>query len=499
MNKVEIDWVLFFSTVAVVIMVCIPMGLMPERAGDFISDLYNWIALNLGFLYQWAAIGSIGFLSWLALSRYGDIRLGKEGEGPEFSNFSWAGMLFCAGTGASLLVWAGVEWAFYFNAPPYNVEAGSLEAMQWGSAYGLYHWGIVAWCFYALTTVAIAYPFYVKGVPYLRTSTALHSILGPDGCNSVWGRAVDLATMIALLGGAGSSLSMIAPTIAATIAKLFSIEASYALEIMIMVVCIALFAFSVYKGIEKGIKKLSDLNVYLALLFLGYILLVGPTLFILKMGTDSIGFMLSNFVRMTTWTDPIEKTGFVESWTIFYWAWWIAFAPPIGIFVTRISRGRTIRQVIGSMILFGSLGCWLFYSILGGYSLSLEVNNIISVSGSLTDNGMYTTVANVLDTLPVNSMVLALFALVSIISVATTYDSASYTLASTATVSLHEGENPARWHRLFWAGVLGMLPLFMMWVGGLQIIRSGVLVASLPLLVVMVAMAYGLVKSLKQH
>jgi BCCT family betaine/carnitine transporter len=252
-------------------------------------------------------------------------------------------------------------------------------------------------------------------------------------------------------------------------------------------------------GLEKGIKKLSDLNVYLAVAFLGFVLLAGPTLFILKMSTDSIGFMLSNFARMTTWTDPVEQSGFVETWSIFYWAWWVAFAPPIGVFVTRISRGRTIRQVIFSMILFGSLGCTLFYAILGNYSLSLELDQVISVTGSLKEEGMFVTVANVLDTLPFREGALALFALVSIISVATTYDSASYTLASTATKSLHEGDNPARWHRRFWAGVLGTLPIFMVFVGGLEVIRSGVLIASLPLLLVGLAMAGALIKSLRQH
>jgi BCCT family betaine/carnitine transporter len=345
--------------------------------------------------------------------------------------------------------------------------------------------------------MAIAYSFYVKKIPYLRASISMHSILGPAGENSVLGRLVDLAAMIALLGGAGTSLGVIAPTIAASIAELTNTESTFAMELGVMVFCISIFAFSVYMGIEKGIKRLSDLNVYLALGFLAYILIAGPTLFILKTSVNTMGFMAENFVRMMSWTDPVEDTGFVESWTIFYWAWWIAFAPPIGLFVTRISRGRTIRQVILSMLLFGTLGCWIFYFILGNYSLSVELENVTSVTESLAENGMYLTVAHVLATLPLNALVLTWFIVVSIISVATTYDSASYTLASTASRQLRVGDEPARWHRLFWAALLGMLPIFMMWVGGLQVIRSGVLIASLPLLVVGVAMAVALRKSLK--
>ena len=378
MQERKIDRVLFFTAVIIVIAACIPLGFMPERAGPVVTDIYNWISSNLGIFYQWFGIGTILFLIWLSLSPYGHIRLGGDGEKPDFSTFSWAGMLFCAGTGASLLVWAGVEWAFYIDKPPFGAAPRSAEAIAWASSYGPFHWGITAWCFYALPTIAIAYPFYVKKIPHLRASTALHSLLGPSGENSPVGRAVDLAIMIALIGGAGTSLGVIAPTIAASVAELLGLQSNFLLQLIVMLFCISLFALSVYLGIEKGIKRLSDLNVYLALGLMAYILIVGPTLFILKATTDTIGFMLGNFVRMMSWTDPIDKTGFVESWTIFYWAWWIAFAPAIGIFVTRISRGRTIRQVIVSMIFYGTLGCWLFYFIMGNYSLALELNNVMS-------------------------------------------------------------------------------------------------------------------------
>lgn len=498
MKELKVDRVLLGITVTIVLAVCFPLGFMPEKSSQFVSELYGWISENLGVLYQFCAVATIIYLLWLVLSRHGHIRLSEGNETPEYSNFAWAGMLFCAGTGATLLVWSGIEWVEYYNAPPFGIEARSTQAIEIASAYGPFHWGITAWCFYALPTIAIAYPFYNKGVPYLRASTALHSILGPAGVNSFTGRLVDLLSMIALLGGAGTSLGMIAPTIAASVAELLNIETSFLLQLVIILICIALFSISVYMGIGKGIRRLSEINVLLALGLLAFILTVGPTLFILKNSFNTVGIMLENFTRMMTWTDPVDKTGFIESWTIFYWAWWIAFAPPIGIFVTRISRGRTIRQVILSMILFGSLGSWSFYFVIGNYSLSLELNNIISVTQSIADHGMYITIANIFSTLPLSQLVLAMFAIISIISVATTYDSASYTLASTATKELDVNSSPARWHRLFWAGVLGLLPIFMMFVGGLEIIRSGVLIVSLPLLFVVIAMAGALTKSLNQ-
>ena len=499
MKQPRVDRLLFIAASSAAIAASIPLGLFPEQSGQFISTLYGWIASNIGVLYQLFGFSVIGFLLWLSFSHYGKIRLGGEGDKPDYSLFSWIGMLFCAGTGASLLVWSGVEWAYYIDSPPLGAEPRSVAAIEWAAAYGPFHWGVTAWAIYALPTIAIAYQFYVKRVPHLRASTSLHSILGPRGENSIIGRMVDLAAMIALLGGAGTSLGVIAPTIAASVAELLNMDSSFTLEFVVMSVCIALFGGSVYLGLDKGIRRLSDLNVYLMLGLLLFVLVTGPTLFIVKVSLNTLGVMTQNFVRMMTWTDPVTQSGFVEAWSIFYWAWWVAFALPIGVFVTRISRGRTIRQVILGMLTFGSAGCWLFYFILGSYSLSLELDGTLSVTGVLHENGMYVAVASVISTLPWSNFALALFVIVSAISVATTYDSASYTLASTATTEIKEGENPARWHRVFWAFILGLLPLFMMFVGGLDIIRSGVLVASLPMLAVSVAIVFALMKSLREH
>ena len=499
MTEPKIDRVMFGLVVLVVIATCIPLGLMPERAGVFVADLYNSITHNFAVVYQWFAIGTILFLLWLAFGPFGHIRLGGKTSKPDFSTFSWAAMLFCAGTGATLLAWAGVEWISHYDAPPFGAAPRSVEAIQWATAYGPFHWGITAWCFYALCTVAIAYPFYVQRVPHLCASTACHALLGRAGNRSFIGRTIDVAAMLGLLGGAGTSLGLTAPLIASVIGELLGVEVSFTLQLAVIVVCIGLFALSVYLGLERGIKRLSDINVIVALLMLAYILTVGPTLFILKASTETLGFMAQNFVRMMTWTDSVNNTGFVESWTIFYWAWWIAFAPVVGIFLSRISGGRTIRQVILSVVFFGSLGCWLFYFVLGNYALFLELENILPVTHILADNGMYVATAKIIASLPFGGVMLAALAVVSTVSVATLYDSTSYTLASTVTMELEVNMNPSRWQRLFWAFVTGILPIFMMFVGGLEIIRLGVVVVSVPILFIGIAMAVSLVKSLKSE
>jgi BCCT family betaine/carnitine transporter len=305
--------------------------------------------------------------------------------------------------------------------------------------------------------------------------------------------------MLNLIGGSGTSLGLTTPMIAASFSKLFGLDHDFMLEVYVVMLCIGIFGTSAYLGLDKGIKRLADLNTILAVALLFFVLAAGPTLFILKMGTNGVGLVLQNFIRMNTWTDPVEATGFIENWTVFYWAWWVAYGPFVGIFTARISKGRTIRQVVGGMIAFGSLGASLFFIIFGNYALHLELNNILNVTGLMKDIGEAAAITQVFLTLPLPYIALAIFAAVSIIFLATTYDSASYTLASVASKRLTAGENPARWNRLFWACALAVLPVSLMFVdGGLKVILSTTIVVSLPLLPIGVLMCCSLVKMLRE-
>uniref|UniRef100_UPI003561B0DB BCCT family transporter n=1 Tax=Hyphomonas sp. TaxID=87 RepID=UPI003561B0DB len=360
MTGKPIDKTVFSLAVATALLMSVPLILFSKSLGPGIVALYDWTALNLGIIYQWAAIGAMVVAAYLAFGPYGRIKLGAKEDVPDFSTLSWVAMLFSAGVGGGLLYWAGIEWTYYYETPPFGVEPRSTEAIRWATSYGLFHWGVSAWCIYGLPSVALAYAFYNKGVPYLRFSAA---ILGDKCTISPWGKLIDLIFMIGLIGGAGTSLALTVPVISAGVAELAGVTRSTIMDLIVIAVCVGLFCVSVYLGLEKGIKRLADMNLWLALLFLAFILIVGPTGFILVMGTESLGHMVSNMFTMITYTDPIEKSGFVQDWTIFYWAWWIAFAPFVGIFVTRISKGRTIRQVLLGMSVFGSLGVWAFYII----------------------------------------------------------------------------------------------------------------------------------------
>ena len=497
MEQSRVDLPSFGLCAAIIVFSAVPLMAYPEESSAFLERLYAYIANEFGVLYLLASVAAIGFLTWLAFSRYGNVRLGDSDDGkPEFSEISWVGMLFCAGVGAGLLYWCGVEWAFYYDAPPFGAEPRSAEAAEWASTYGLFHWGFTAWAFYCLPAVAIAYPYYSKKLDILRFSVSCHWFLkGKE--HGPLARAIDFLFMIALLGGAASSLGFSTPMIAATIGWLFNIEPNDTVEIAIVGLCIALFAVSVWLGLKKGIKRLSDINVVLALGLLVFILLVGPTAFLVKTSLNSLGVMADNFLRMNFWTDPFTESGFVESWTIFYWAWWIAFAPYVGLFVTRISKGRTIRQMITGMMIWGSLGSWLFYMIMGNYGLFLELTGEVDFTGIMRSQSGNAAIVAMLETLPLAAVVIGLFSVIAIIFAATTYDSASYTLASSATLHLKAGDDPARWHRVFWAFALGVMPIALMLMNGnLRPIQVILLVVSLPILFVGVVMSIALVKAL---
>ena len=263
-----------------------------------------------------------------------------------------------------------------------------------------------------------------------------------------------------------------------------------------MLLCMALFGTSVWFGLNRGIKRLSDLNLVLAFALLAFVLVVGPTLFLLETSLNSIVTMVPNFAKMNWWTDPFNDSAFFRDWTVFYWAWWIAYAPFVGLFVTRISKGRTIRQVIFGMTLFGSLGGALFYMIFGNFGLYLELTDTLIVTEVVGAVGEHAAIVAILDQLPLASVVILAFAVVSVIFSATTYDSASYILASSATRRLEVGDHPPRWHRLFWAITLTVLPLTLMFISGYEVLQTGVLIVSLPILGIGVLMSVALVRQL---
>ncbi|EGU36261.1 BCCT family transporter [Vibrio scophthalmi] len=496
-----IDKPTFFGAITLLLMIVIPLILFPEQGADWIAIAKTFMTDKLGFLYLALGLGAFFFMVYVIFSDMGQIKLGDADEKPEFSTMSWAAMLFCGGIGASILYWGCIEWAYYYQSPPFQLEPGSEEAVRWAATYGIFHWGPIAWAIYMIPALPIAYFFYVRKQPVLKVSSALMPVLGEERSKGPMGKIVDVLFIFGLLGGAATSLGLAAPLIGEGLHYLFGVPKNTLSQVLVLLVCTAIFAYSSYAGLEKGIKFLSNVNFWGAMGLLAFVLVAGPTIFMLETGLDSLGRMLSNFFVMATWAEPFggygsfEDTHFPQDWTIFYWAWWLVFAPSMGLFVARISRGRTIKEMVSGAIFFGSLGCFLFFMILGNYGLSLQLSGELDIVGILNTEGATKAIFSMLEMLPMGTLVIAVFTLLCIIFTATTFDSISYILASV--VQNNVTEEPMRWNRMFWAFTLSFLPTVLMFMGGLSTLQTAAIVGGLPLLGISVMLMVSAVRATK--
>ena len=286
MNSSKTDWPIFTTALVTLGAIAGPLMVWPEAGDRLVDTLYSFLTSQLGVVYIWAGTATLGFVLWLGLGRYGRVVLGTPGRAPSFSTFSWVSMLFCAGVATGILYWGTIEWAHYYVGPPFGVEPRSAEAIEWAATYGMFHWGPTGWAFYCLPTVAIGHAYYVRRQPHMRVSSACHAVLGrrTDG---VVGRLLDTLFIVGVLGAAGTSLGFGTPMIAAGLGRLFGVESSFGLQVGVVGLCAALFSASVYLGLERGIQRLSNVNMALTKTLLLFVLFAGPTLFILKMATNS--------------------------------------------------------------------------------------------------------------------------------------------------------------------------------------------------------------------
>ncbi|SMD14404.1 betaine/carnitine transporter, BCCT family [Desulfocicer vacuolatum DSM 3385] len=493
----KVDKTVLIPAMVVIIFVCGLLTAFPEAGGKYLNRLLAFTTNELGILYLWLGVFSLGFMGWIIFGKYGAIKLGKPEETPEFSTPSWIMMLFCAGLGSGALYWGSIEWAYYYLSPPFSLAPKSVEAGNHAAMYGMFHWGIMAWAMYALPSVPIAYAFHVKKIPYLRMSSACKGILGHHA-DGLPGKIIDIFFILGLMGGVGATLGLSTPMLSQGIAQLTGLVRSFEMDVVIIVLWTALFGTSVYLGLERGIKRLSDFNVCIGLALICFMLFSGPTIFILSTFTNSVGLLFDKFILMSLGTDPIGKSGFAQGWTIFYWAWWIAYAPYMGLFVTRISRGRSLGEMAFAQCFWGSMGCWVIFSVLGNTGLYFELNEIVPVTRILTDQGAPAAIIEIIRHFPLGSGVLVIFLILGFVYSATTMDSAAFVVASVASDKMLPTDQPARWHRLLWALVLGGVTLTMMYLGGLKNIQTLCVVAAFPLIFIIGLSVCSLLRWLKE-
>ncbi|MEH6584159.1 MAG: BCCT family transporter [Halioglobus sp.] len=493
----SIDRTIFLPSVILVLLAGTYLVVAPESAAETTSKLMAFITGQFGWLFVLTGASGFCFAMWLAFGRYAQVKLGLPSDTPEFSEISWAAMMFSAGIGIGLVSWAFVEPVYYLSTPPMGIEPHSSEAMEWAHMYGQFHWSFIPWSLYAIAAVPVAYMLYVKERPTLRISAACEGVLTTEKRRRL-NPVIDTLVIIGLIGGAGTSLGLGVPLVSAFVSSLMGVPDTLLTRLAVLAFWTLIFGTSVYRGLNKGIRILSDINIILAVLILLFILVVGPTVFILTLSANSLGLMLNNFVYMSFWLDPIEARGFPEAWTLFYWAWWISYAPMMGLFFGRISRGRTIRQLVLGVICWGSLGCCSFLAICGGYALALEMNDTVQVVSILQESGIPGTVVAIVNQMPWGGFMIALYTVLSFIFLATTLDSAAYVLASISTKDLPGDQEPGKANRMVWAFSLAFIAVGLLMVGGLKAVQSTTIITALPLIPVLLLLVLSLLRWLKE-
>ncbi len=492
-HQPHLDARVFTISLVTLLVVTIFLILAPESTSNWAQGAMQWVTHQFGWLYLLTGVLPLAFAGWLAFGRFGHIKLGLQDDEPEYSTTSWIAMMFTASMGASLIAWGFAEPIFYIETPPLGIEPHSSTAFEWAHMYPLFHWGLVPWAIYCLPSIPIAYMLFVRRTPTLKISESCNAAI-PNRAAASSRMVIDIFVVLGIVGGVATSLGFGVPLVSSLAVQLLGVPDNLVTQIVVILIWTAIFGTSAYLGLKKGIKILADMNLFMMFFVMAFILVLGPTIYILTMSTNSLGLMLDNFFRISFWTDPIDRGGFPEAWTIFYWAWWIAYAPMMGLFFGRISKGRTIRQVVVGIIGLGALGTFLFLGIAGAYVLYLEGNGILDATAIMQQQGMAPLVAAVINELPAPNFILGVVLVLSVVFYATTFDSAAYILASICTNDLPSNQEPAAWSRLLWALGLGAMAIGLMVAGGIETIKAMSVVSSLPIIPIIFMMCYTLYK-----
>ncbi|ANY87515.1 MULTISPECIES: BCCT family transporter [Pseudomonas] len=491
-NNKKIDVFLITVSLIAVLLTVIGLALYPAQAESMANQLFELSTRTFGTSVQVLVFGSSLAVLYLAFSKYGNIRLGA-GK-PEYSTATWVFMFICAGMGSSTLYWGVMEWAYYYQTPGLNIAPMSAQALEYSVSYSFFHWGISAWSIYALASLAMAYHFHVRKKSGLNLASIIEAVTGFKATGPV-GRTVDLIFLLTMMGALTVSLALTASTLTRGLSDLAGTPNTFTVQLMVIGAVALLFSLSSYIGIDGGLQRLSKMVCIGALLFALVVLLVGPTQFTVNNTANAIGLMIQQYVHMSLFTDPAGDGAFTRNWTVFYWLWWVSYAPGVAMFVARVSRGRQIKEVVFALLLGGSFGCWFFFGALESYSMHQFINGQIDVPKLLSTVGGEAAVTDLLLALPWGTLFLAVYLFIMAVFCASHMDAAAYAVAATSTRNLREGEDPTPTLRLFWCIVLTLVPLAMLFAkASLSTMKTAVVLTAIPFMVILLVKIYGFFK-----
>ncbi len=495
----------FFSTVnptvftasAIMVVVFVAFGVaFPAIAAEVFEGIHAFITEYLGWGYLLVVTLFVVFLIWLGFSRYGAIRLGQPDDRPEFGYGAWFAMLFSAGMGIGLVFWSVAEPILHYQNPP-HAEGGTAEAARQAMVYTFFHWGLHAWAVYVVLGLSVAYFSFRHRLP-LTIRSIFYTLLG-DRIYGPIGHVIDVLAVFGTLFGLATSLGFGAMQLNTGLNVLVGMPVSHWYQVGIITAITAVAVFSVLSGLDRGLKWVSVFNLVLAVMFLLFVLFAGPTLFIMRFLLDSTGAYLQQLIQLSLHTDAIGGSEWQKDWTMFYWAWWIAWSPFVGIFIARISRGRTIREFIVGVLALPTLFVFVWMAVFGGTALYLELfeegAGIASAVAEDTTVALYATLAQ-LPWVTLSSAVATLLIATYFIT-----SSASGTYVVDALISRGAKHSPRR-QRVIWGITEGAVAATLLIVGGeraLHSLQTGSLTAGLPVAIILVFCCISLTRALRRE
>ncbi len=491
-----IDWFVFGVSAVVALAFCAWGIIAPSNLGSASSTALSWVVTNLGWFFVILATGFVAFVVVVAASRFGQIPLGRDGEQPEFRTASWIAMMFSAGMGIGLMFYGVNEPLTHFvNPPPGTVEGGSDAAVRTAMATTMFHWSLHPWAIYAVVGIAIAYGSFRRGRPQLFSS-AFAPLFGRGQVEGRGGRVIDVLAIFATLFGSATSLGLGALQIGSGLTILTGLdELGNTVLILVIAVLTAAFVASAVSGVARGIQWLSNINMVLALVLAAFIFIGGPTVFILNIIPNTIGAYFSELGLMAGRTGAAGGDATAEwlsGWTVFYWAWWISWTPFVGVFIARISRGRTIRQFVTGVLLVPSLVSLVWFAIFGGAAIAAQRGGDDLAAEATAEGQLFRMLADY----PLATVTTVLVVVLVSIFFVSGADAASVVMGS---LSERGSLDPSRRTVIFWGVLTGVVAAIMLAVGedALEGLKNVVIVAALPFAVVMVLLCVSLVKDLR--
>lgn len=489
--KSQLNKKVFASASAIIIALLLYTITLPKQAQAFFAIIQAGIVDNGSWFYVLTVAFIFFFVIFLGFSRYGDIRLGPDHSTPDYSLTTWLSMLFAAGMGIGLMFFGVAEPLMHYLSPP-TAEKDTIAAVQEAMKMTFFHWGLHAWAIYAIVALVLAYFSYRHNLP-LTLRSALYPLIG-DRIYQWPGHLVDVFAVVSTVFGVATSLGLGASQVNAGFSYLFDLDVSTTNQIIIMCVITTLAVISVATGLDKGIKVLSEANMLLAVTLLVLIFLLGPTVFLLQAYLQNIGDYLADIIHNTFNLFAYKKTDWIGGWTIFYWGWWLAWAPFVGLFIARISRGRSIREFIIGVMLIPTVFTLLWMTIFGNSAIDLVHNQNVVALGEMVSQNSSVALFVFLENFPLSTLLSFFSVLMIVIFFVTSCDSGAMVVDMLCS---HGSNNTPLWQRVYWAVGIGVVAAILLLAGGLNALQTMTIASALPFTIVLLLAIVGLIKALR--